>query len=394
MSRHIVHIDMDAFFAAIEQRDRSELRGKPVVVGADPLGGRGRGVVSTCSYEARKYGIHSAMPISRAYQLCPGAEFQPVRMGRYARESARILRILEQFTPLIEKVSIDEAFLDISGSAHLFGGPQNACRRMKRVIFEETELTASIGLASSKLLAKIASDYRKPDGFTCIAEAGQLRFLWRLPIGKLWGVGKKTEEVLHVMGIQSIGQIARADPALLNRELGRAGTHLYQLAWGIDPRGIETGTEPKSISRELTYSRDVLKDECRETDLLRLCEDVVARLRAQHYKGKTVSLKIRLEGFRTYTRTCTMNASTNFVDTVYAAVRRLYRGFDAGGRKIRLLGVRLSEFVPEEEKDFLFHGCREERQEQMHRAVEQIRARYGSGAIQRARLLSRENSEL
>lgn len=390
--RFIVHVDMDAFFAAIEQRDNPSLRGKPVVVGADPKGGKGRGVVSTCSYEARKYGVSSAMPISIAYQKCPRAVFLPVDMEKYSLVSEEILGILYGFTPQIEPVSIDEAFLDITGSFHLFGTARKTCLQIKSGIKKETGLTASLGLAPVKMAAKIASDIGKPDGFVEVTKEGLLDFLWPLDVGKIWGLGKKTEEVLKSAGIRTIGDLAKKDVEELIEMFGKNGAHFWELAHGIDPRPVETDDEVKSVSNEITFEKDTSSREKIYASLLGLCDKVSGRLRADGLKGRTVTLKIRLQGFKTYTRACTMLQSTNFVDLIYAEVKKLYDNFDTAGKKVRLVGVKVSNLTSSGFKDSLFDEAGNHKREKMHKAVEKIRDKFGDASIIRAGNVRRKSS--
>ena len=254
--RFIVHVDMDAFFASIEQRDRPSLRGKPVVVGSDPKGGKGRGVVSTCSYEARKYGIHSAMPISIAFRKCPQAVFLPVDMDKYAEASDQIYEILYSFSPDIEPISIDEAFLDITGSYHLFGTPLDTGSLIKAKVRKLTGLTASVGIAPTKMAAKIASDIDKPDGLVEVTKESLVDFLRPLEVRKIWGLGKKCEDELARIGIRTIGDIAARDPDELENILGKVGLEFWRLAHGIDERTVESAGEAKSISNEITFDID------------------------------------------------------------------------------------------------------------------------------------------
>ncbi len=292
--RFIAHVDMDAFFAAVEQRDNPEFHGKPVIVGADPKKGRGRGVVSTCSYEARKYGIHSAMPISTAYRRAPHAIFLPVNMEKYANVSHEIYNIFYDFTPEVEPISIDEAFLDITGTYHLFGTPRKTCFLIKSRIKDKTGLTASVGLAPTKMAAKIASDLRKPDGFVEVTQDKLLDFLWPLDISKRWGLGKKSEIVLRNRGINTIGDIARGEIKDLGNMFGKNGAHFWNLARGIDERSVETEREAKSISNETTFDKDTEDKGKIEGARMRLCEKVSDRLRENGFKARTITLKIRL----------------------------------------------------------------------------------------------------
>ena len=255
--RFIVHVDMDAFYASVEQRDFPEYQGKPVIVGADPKGGQGRGVVAACSYEAREFGIHSAMPISFAYKRCPHGVYLRGNMKIYVDISRQVFQILERFTPDVEPISIDEAFLDITGSYKLIGTPEETCKKIKAAIQAETGLVASIGMAPNKMTAKIASDLEKPDGLVIVSREGLLDFLHPLPVGKLWGVGKRTKEELTRLGIKTIGDLASKDIKDLSKLLGKSGVHVWKLANGIDPRDVETSVGIKSIGHEHTFDEDV-----------------------------------------------------------------------------------------------------------------------------------------
>ena len=382
--RYIAHVDMDAFFAAIEQRDNPVYRGKPVVVGADPKGGKGRGVVSTCSYEARRFGIHSAMPISIAYLKCPEGVFLPVDMEKYAGVSREIYRILYDFTPDIEPVSIDEAFLDISGSHHLFGDPLKTCQLIKEHVKSRTGLTASVGLAPTKMAAKIASDLKKPDGLVEVCEEKLLDFLWPLDIRKIWGLGEKSEEALREAGINTIGDIAKKDVSELISLFGKNGEEFWRLANGIDEREIETDIEAKSISNETTFEQDTFDKDLIASELLGLSEEVSDRLRHEGFKARTITLKIRLEGFKTYTRSTTFIEATNFVDVIYGEIKRLFVNFDRGAKKVRLVGVKASNLLPAGLAQDLFRERLDEKRENVSNAVDRIKDRFGSAAIFRA----------
>ncbi|MFH1552838.1 MAG: DNA polymerase IV [Candidatus Omnitrophota bacterium] len=381
--RYIVHVDMDAFFASVEQRDNPACRGKPVIIGADPKDGKGRGVVSTCSYEARRFGIHSAMPISIAYKRCPDAVFLPPDMEKYSRVSHKIFEILERFTPEIEPISIDEGFLDITGSYHLFGTPSETCRRIKSLIKKETNLTASVGLAPNKMTAKIASDINKPDALVVVSKEDLLSFLHPLPVGKLWGVGEKTKIELKKMGIRTIGDLAKRNIADLEHVFGRNGRHAWELANGIDPRVVETSEEVKSISNEYTFEQDTSEKHKIKDTLMFLSEKVSRRLRKSGLKGKTVTLKIRFSDFRTYTRSITLEAPTNFVDVIYEYSSRKMESFDLDKKTVRLVGVRVSNLVDPSRKADLFEGESEsaEKKERLHKALDRILDRFGEGAL-------------
>ncbi|MEA3369222.1 MAG: DNA polymerase IV [Candidatus Ratteibacteria bacterium] len=384
MEKFIIHIDMDAFFAAVEQRDNPALRGKPVIVGADPKGGKGRGVVCACSYEARKFGISSGMPISIAYRKCPRAVFLPVDMEKYSRLSLKIFDLFYSFTPEIEGISIDEAFLDISGSYHIFGTPLETCRLLKSRIKTETGLTASVGLAPTKMAAKIASDLKKPDGLVAVTRQGLLDFLRPLDIEKIWGLGKKSKVVLNKMGIKTIGELAGTDLKKVVDVLGKNGGHLWQLANGIDEREVETDEERQSISNEVTFAEDIRDREKIEGFLIGLCEKVSGRLRRENIEGRTITLKIRLEGFHTYTRSKTLLKTTNFVDTIYQTAKRLFNNFNLKGRKIRLIGIKVSNLDSRNGNESLFNDIVDEKKERIHQAVDKIKEKFGEAAIRRA----------
>lgn len=382
--RYIVHVDMDAFFASVEQRDNPKLIDRPVVIGADPKKGKGRGVVSTCSYQARKYGIHSAMPISIAYKKCPSAVFLPVDMNKYHKVSQQIYAVFYDFTPDIEPIGIDEAFLDITGSFHLFKTPKEACLQIKSRIKKELNLTASIGLAPTKMAAKIASDLEKPDGFVEVKKEKILDFLWPLSIDKIWGLGKKSQSALDTIGIKTIGDLARKDVEELIKLFGRNGLYFWKLAQGEDERRIDCDVDAKSISNEVTFEKDTLDTQQIESTLLWLCEKVSNRLRQENLKSKTITLKIRFKSFETYTRSITFNKATNFVDTLYEKIKNLYNKFNSKSRKIRLVGVKTSNFVPSDFPDDLFRESIEQKQERVHKATDEIKTKFGENSIHRA----------
>lgn len=382
-NKYILHVDMDAFFASVEQRDNPAYRDKPVIVGSDPKGGRGRGVVSTCSYEARKFGIHSAMPISIAYRKCPKAIFLSVDYEKYSRVSGQIFNTLKSFSPCIEQVSIDEAFLDISDTYKLFGTcAYDVCAAIKNKIKKETGLTASVGLAPTKMAAKIASGLRKPDGLVEVRKEDLLRFLWPLDAGMLWGVGEKTKAVLNNMGIFTIGDIAKRTDAELTAAFGKNGFWFWEMSHGIDEREVIPGHEVKSISNEITFEKDTRDAGEIEKTLARLCEMVSIRLREGNFKGRTITLKIRLEGFQTYTRSQTLANPTNFSEDIIRVIKQLYENFEIKDKKARLVGARVSNLCVNEEA--LFKSKDEVKKESVHRAVDEIRKKFGDASICRA----------
>jgi nucleotidyltransferase/DNA polymerase involved in DNA repair len=329
MSRIILHADMDAFFAAVEVRENPSIAGKAVVVGADPKEGRGRGVVSACNYEARKYGIHSAMPISEAFRRCPAAVFLAPRMHLYADISERIVHIFENYTDLVEKISIDEAFLDVTASTRLFGDGVAIARRIKQEVRDQEHLTVSIGVAPNKFLAKLASDLEKPDGLTVVEPGSERDFLQPLPIERLWGVGDVTARKLHQLGIWKIGNITKAE-------------HLRALSVGEDDRPVDTGGERKQISRETTFLTDTDDRDLVERTLLGLTEEVAARLRRKRLAARTVTVKLRLAPFETHTKRHTVEDDLFTTDAIWPIARQLLGAADPGDRPIRLIGVGVS----------------------------------------------------
>src|SRR5499427_4324345 len=337
-TRSIVHVDMDAFYAAVEQLDSPACKGKPVIVGADPKGGLGRGVVAACSYEARKLGIRSALPISRAWKLCPEGVFVRPRMKRYVEVSHQVMDVFRRYTDLVEPLSIDEAFLDITGSVALLGKPEDIARSIKDDVRTVTSLTASVGLAPNKFLAKIASDLRKPDAFVVVREGEIEAFLRDLPISRLWGVGPKTEQRLHEMGFRTIGQVAMATRESLVRYLGSLGEHLYQLSRGHDERPVVPNWEPKSVSSETTFDEDTSDRELLLRTILDLSDHVAERLRKDNYRARRVTLKLRYSSFSTHTKQQSLEKQVQTGEEIAAIARGLFAQFPLK-QKIRLIGV-------------------------------------------------------
>lgn len=376
MNRIIVHVDMDAFFTSVEQIDNPSFKGKPVVVGADPKGGRGRGVVSAASYEARRFGIHSAMPISKAYMLCPHAVFLPPRFDRYAELSHIIMKILERYSPCIEQLSIDEAFLDCSGTLGIFKSVEQLALSIQQEIFNKTKLTASIGIATNKLVAKMASDYNKPNGITICPPGFERKFLAHLPISKLYGVGNKTCSYLESLGFSTIGDIANSNAEYLQKILGKWGLVLHQFANGIDNRQVIPYSQMKSISEEVTFDEDCNDENVIVSTLTELCDRVVRRVRANNMAFKTVTLKIRLEGFETYTRSKTIAKHARDMSTLHKEILRLYISFGRGTRKVRLLGVRASQLISFDDIQMsLFHDKHEQKVEKIEKVLDSVQGR-------------------
>jgi DNA polymerase IV len=383
--RYIVHVDMDAFFASVEQRDNPDYQGKPVIVGADPRNGKGRGVVAACSYEARKFGIHSAMPISTAYKKCPGAVFLRPDMARYAEASHSIFDIFQDFTPDVEPISIDEAFLDITGSHHLFGSPEKTCLLIKNAIKEKTGLTASVGMAPNKMTAKIASDIKKPDGFVVVSPEKLLDFLHPLSVKKLWGVGERTAAELAGMGIHTIGDLAAKGRNGLYDAFGKNGTHAWELANGIDDRDVEPAREAISISNEYTFEQDTRDMVLIMDILMHLSEKVSRRMRREDLKARTITLKIRSGDFKTYTRSVTIDPATNFADRIYRHVLEKAESFELGKMPVRLLGVKVSALEEMSLNTDLFpEGTLvDTKKERIHKAIDRIAEKYGENVIRR-----------
>ena len=305
---HILHIDMDAFFASVEQLDNPDLHGKPIVVGGTV---EQRGVVAAASYEVRKYGIHSAMPTSQALKLCPNLIILPVRMKRYSEISKQIHKIFSDYTPDIEPISLDEAFLDVTGSIQLFGSAEKIGKEIKTKIKEQLGLTASVGIAPNKFLAKLASDLEKPDGFVIITEENKQQILDPLPISKIWGIGKVTAKALQNKGINTIEQLRNTPHKILKTILGNQAEDIQKLAQGIDDRIVESDREAKSMSAEETFAEDIIDKEFLLKVLFNQVEEVAQRLRAGKLEGKTITLKLRYEDFKTITRSHSFDSYTN-----------------------------------------------------------------------------------
>jgi DNA polymerase-4 len=383
--RVILHVDMDAFYASVEQLDDSTLRGKPVIVGADPQMGRGRGVVAACSYEARKVGVRSALPIGRAWKLCPHGVFVRPRMRRYMEVSRSVMEILRRFTSLVEPLSIDEAFLDITGSTALFGAPIQIARAIKKQIRDVTGLTASAGVAPNKFLAKVASDLKKPDGLVVVEREEVDDFLRKLPITRLWGVGPKTEDRLHDAGLHTIGAIRSKTREELTHTLGASlGEHLYQLSRGQDDRPVVPNWEPKSISNETTFDEDTRDRELLVQTIRRLAESVGRRLRRENYRARKVTLKLRYEPFETHTRQISVKQPIDTDEEITRLALSLFSHFSLE-RRVRLIGVGTGEIVRPGEGATqlgLFDGDMQ-KESIIDRTVDSIRERFGDDLIKR-----------
>jgi DNA polymerase IV len=385
--RTVLHVDMDAFYASVEQRDRPELRGRAVVVGALP---GGRGVVSAASYEARRFGIHSAMPISRAYRLCRDAVYLPVDMDKYAAVSRQIMALLAEWTPLLEPVSIDEAFLDVTASRALRGGGLTIAREIKARIRAEVALTASVGVAPNKFLAKIASDLDKPDGLVVVATGGEAAFLAPLPVSRLWGVGRVTAAGLETLGIQTIGQLASLGPAALEARFGSQGPALAELARGHDDRPVEPFAAPKSMGAEETFGADHRDIDRLRATLRAQAERVARELRAEGYAGRVVTLKIRFADFSTYTRAHSGEPTQDGLRIYQEACGLLDRVRLV--QPVRLIGLSVSGLGTAGQGQLPLFGPDAVRQERLGRALDRLAERFGGDAVRPASLLGRRRS--
>jgi DNA polymerase IV len=380
--RQILHVDMDAFYAAVEQHDCPELRGKPILVGGSP---QSRGVVTTASYEARPFGCHSAMPMAHAARRCPQAIIVAPRFERYAEVSRQVFAIFEAFTPLVEPLSIDEAFLDLTGSLKLLGPPVQVAQTLKARIQAHTGLTASVGIAPNKFLAKLASDLEKPDGLVVVSPTGVLEFLDPLPIARLWGVGKATLPRFTALGVATFADARRLSESQLRDCFGEAGTHFYQLVRGIDDRPVVSDRDAKSISHETTFAVDIADREQLRSVLLHQLEQVTGRLRRQGRLAHTVTLKIRSSDFVTLTRRTTLAQATDRTDVLWRAAAELLEAWahERSGR-VRLIGVGVSQLAdPSGQQLGLFEQRSDARQQRLDQTIDAIRRRFGDDAIAR-----------
>jgi DNA polymerase IV len=393
VSRTILHVDMDAFYAAVEQRDHPEYKGKPVIVGSDPKDGRGRGIVATCSYEARRFGIHSAQPISKAWNLCPQGIYVIPDMEKYGRVSDLIMSILSDFTDLKEQVSVDEAFLDVTGSEKLFGSGPEIAKKIKDRIQDELHLTASVGVAANKFVAKVASDLKKPDGLVVVEAGREKEFLSPLPVARLWGVGPKTEAYLRGLGLERIGQIADLRLRDLAESLGKSGSHLWQLSQGIDDRPVWSEEGCKSIGHEITFERDTSDFVLLETTLLSLSEKVAQRLRAQKVRARTIAIKFREADFSTFTRRVTLDVPADTSEKIFPIARQLLKSVFRKGRLVRLIGISGSNLEADKSggQMSLFHAAPRQKDRNLAAALDDITHRFGSQAITRATLVHKKN---
>ena len=384
----ILHVDMDAFYAAIELRDNPSLAGKPVVVGGSPSG---RGVIAAASYEARKFGLHSAMPGAQAIRLCPQAVFIKPQMEKYSAVSKQIREIFNRFTPVFEPLALDEAFLDVAGSEKLFGNAETIGRMIQSTIADELNLVASVGVAPNKFLAKIASDLEKPNGFVVVQEANVTDFLDRLDIERVWGIGPKTQKKFLRLGVQRIEQLRKLPLETLKQLFGLNADHFWRLARGIDTRLVVPDRIAKAVGHESTFSQDIDNDEILESWVWELSDQVGRRLRRNKIFGKTIRMKIRFHDFRTISRSKTIATRTNSTREIAETSLALLRTVRTEQRdSIRLLGVSvggLSSHAYQQQQ--LFDQEQSQRTKQIDSAADAIRDRFGSAAMKRGSTLNR-----
>lgn len=381
--RRLIHIDLDAFFASVEELLNPEIAAQPIIVGGGP--GR-RGVVASASYAARAYGVRSAMPTAQALRLCPQAILIPGDLERYSEISDRLMALLKEYTPLIEKVSIDEAFLDVTGCERLWGPAEEIARIIQRRVKEELGLPSSVGVAANKLLAKMASEEGKPGGLVVVPLGQEAAFLAPLPVERLWGVGPATAQRLHALGIEAIGELAHLPLHLLEKEFGALGRVLYQRARGRDDSLLTPHREPKSMGHEHTFARDLTTLREVQRYLLDLCERVGRRLRGHSMRGRTITLKLRHSDFTTLTRSATLLRPTDLDQVIYDQAMQILRREWRPGMRLRLVGVSISNLTPRLPSQLHLFDQREAKLSRLNRAVDEIRERYGNRALQRASL--------
>ncbi|MEZ0310204.1 MAG: DNA polymerase IV [Myxococcota bacterium] len=379
--RIILHADMDAFYAAIEQRDRPELRGKPILVG----GASGRSVVTTASYEARPFGVGSAMPMAKARRLCPQAIIIEPRHAHYSAVSEEIMAVFADFSPAVEALSLDEAFIDMTGAERLFGPPERMARALKDKVFAKTRLRVSVGVAPSKYVAKVASDFGKPDGLLVVPPEEVLSFLHPLPVKRLWGVGPKAAEELQARGLMTIGDVARTDREVLTRAFGALGDHIAELAAGYDPRDVVPDRDNKSVGAEHTLERDITGAKAITPHLLHSADRIAHRLRKSGIKARGIRVKLKTFDFHINTRQARLERPTDSADALFEAAKKLLLAFDLE-IPVRLVGLATYDFVgsaaPEQAE--LFGGAERKKRGNLDKTLDAVWEKFGPGALKRA----------
>lgn len=385
----ILHVDMDAFYASVEERDRPELRGKPVIVGGTP---EGRGVVAAANYAVRKFGVHSAMATAEALRRCPKAVVLRPRMQHYVEISHQIQEIFNRYTPVVEPLSLDEAFLDATASVQLFGAVESIGRAIRRDIYDELQLVASVGVAPNKFLAKLASDLDKPDGFTVISADDVDEVLEPLPVTRIWGVGKVTKLKFYGLGIRTIGELRKLSQQQLQSSFGRSGQHFWRLARGLDDREVVADREAKSVSHETTFAEDISDVDVLRAWLMELTEQVAGRMRKKNVRGRTVNLKIRYGNFDTITRSKSLSPSTNATNLLWAVVSEmLIAQLPERPVVVRLLGMGVSNLQQQASVQMnLFAEDQDERDTRLDEVADQIRSRFGTTSLRRASIVQHE----
>ncbi|MFP6602543.1 MAG: DNA polymerase IV [Pirellulaceae bacterium] len=378
----IIHVDMDAFYASVEEREQPELRGKPVIVGGTP---EGRGVVAAANYVVRQFGVHSAMPTSTALKLCPEAIVLPGRLDYYADISRQLHEVFYRYTPLIEPLALDEAFLDVSGTIGLFDSVEQMGRKIKEDIWQEVELVASVGVAPNKFLAKLASDLQKPDGFVVVDGTKINEFLDPLPVSRIWGVGRVTDKAFEKLGIRTIQQLRELPQDFLEERFGKLGTHVWKLAQGVDDRPVIPDRGAKSISNETTFPADIDQLEVLQSSLMELTEQVARRLRRSELRGRTVHIKVRYHDFETITRSQTLAAATSSTNELWqVALEMLTSRLPDRHLCARLLGMGVSGLESaDEQQRTLFDQQEDQRDERLDEVTDQIKDRFGKRSVRR-----------
>lgn len=385
----ILHADMDAFYASVTLLEHPELIGRPVIIG-----GGHRGVVLSATYEARRFGVASAMPMTRAIRLCPAAVVLPPDHARYAEVSAAVMSTFRSVTPLVEPLSQDEAFLDVAGAVRFLGSPARIAHSLRDAVADEQGVTCSVGVAPTKFVAKIASGLAKPDGMLVVSAAHMVSFVQQLPVGALWGVGDRTEEHLHRLGLRSVADIAHTPVETLRRALGTTGEHLHAMAWGKDDRAVVPARTEKSVGADQTFAYDIDDPVELQRRLLGVCERVASRARAAGMSGRTITLRVRFSDFTTITRSITLTDPTDVSREIFLTARRLLDALGLQRARVRLLGVRLEGLIPREEAPMQLrldepeHGWRD-----AELAVDAASARFGPGIVRPASLVGRKGEE-